>query len=104
MAFAFLSVSMTPQTNYFYLWRHQMTSTDSRKTNHSTSIFGILKYRTSKVFNVFGKKQGQKNTEDPFFGNPEDSINIIQEMKWTFLNILNMGSTSSGKHGMNIWY
>ena len=63
----FSDVSMTPETKYFYLWRHQDTSIHQR--NNPKSVSGKLILGTDqhfeKRFQKFWKEWGPENTDDP---------------------------------------
>ena len=79
---------MTPQTNYFKLWRHQDTSNNSRKTE---LFWEILCLEISKSWTWENLKILEKVPPT----NPEDPSDL-------FLKILKMGSISSKKHEMDI--
>ena len=64
IVFEFLEVSMPPATNYFYLWRDQMTPNSSRKNNKSLLCFESQKVVNRTFWKVW-KRQGPGSPEDP---------------------------------------
>ena len=62
MISGFLDVSMSPKTNYVYLWRHQETSNNSRvpDTLFEKKKFANLKKWTSHILETLGKRWGRR--------------------------------------------
>ena len=84
-----LDVSMTPKTNYFYLWSNQDTSKNLRKIPNHFQIIISDNRKISDIedFENFGKDGHQQ----------------IMKIRLIFLKNLNMGSISSRKHEMKVW-
>ena len=61
MISAFSDVSLSPKTNFIYLWRPQDTSNNSRKLpKHSKKMFRILECLQIDKFGLVGKDGGRK--------------------------------------------
>ena len=80
-------VTMTPKTNYVYLWRHQETPNNSITNPESFLKIVCLEISTCR------KSQILKMLQEMWAGNIEDMSNA-------FFQILNMRSISSKKHEM----
>ena len=112
----FLDVSLTPQTNMIYLWRHQETSNNPRKSHNIKEQFlWISECWKSKISKMLEKAEADKSwrsvskfpenlecginifqkTRYVFFGNLEYGNNIFENMKW---KIGNVGATACNKH------
>ena len=88
MIFEFLDTSMTPQTNYFYFWRHEIFQNSSRNMpmHLQQNILGIMFWTIRNLENVGKDGPEQSRRSILFFGN------------------LKMGSKYSRKDGMEFWY
>ena len=90
MRSGFLDVAMSPKTSLIYLWRHQDTSNNSRRNKIHLKIFLKISKKWKPTFFYFcGNRQVPNNPDGPFN---------------KFSKLWNMGSTSSRKHEMEIWY
>ena len=78
MSLGFSDVSMTPNTNYFYLWRHQDTSNNLCLKKLICGNLNLLDIRIS----FFRERGATKNQEGP---------------SYKFLEILNTRAISSNK-------
>ena len=61
---SFLDVSMTPKTNCFKLWRHQMSPNNSREIpTHFQNILllEMSEFRKSNILNIFEKTGSDKS-------------------------------------------
>ena len=64
MIFGFLDVSMTPRDHYSWLWKHQITQMNSRKTWHRFQTYEF--WQPQNLQNrIFFSKHGWGNPEDP---------------------------------------
>ena len=86
MIFGFLDVSMTPKTNYFYLWRPMHSKYAKNDPKALNKLFPKSHCSTTVILNML-EIRVPKHLEDP---------------SNKFLRILNMGSISSRKHEMDI--
>ena len=81
-----LKVSLSPRTNYFYLWRPQDTSNNSRNSQIDFVFYEFTSVETDKFEHV-GKGGPMMKIRLILLENLEDGTNILK----------------MGKHEMNIW-
>ena len=93
MISGFLDASPSPKTNYSYLSRRHDCTNNSRKIRNQflqiicLSSLSMQNMCKSKMLDMLGK-QGLEKHEDSYLN---------------CLHTLAMGSTSSGKHEMELW-
>ena len=116
MIFGFWDASTTPKTNIIYLWRHQDTSTNTRKIPNPFRKYYCQKYQKLGTRNCWKlwKRWGSNKTEDSFntFWNswmwdqhvPED-VNGILWKSWIWEQYLSksMKWKFSSEYGINIF-
>ena len=89
MLFGFGGLTMSPRTNYFQFWDHQVILNNSRRIPDHLEKYSVLRNPNIEFLDLLAKKRSHANPEDP-----------ADE----FLGILNMESRYLEKHEMKIRY